>query len=223
LIDASSGAHIWAERCDRELQDIFAVQDEVTLVIVNALKIRLSPAERDNITTIGTTNIEAHENFIRTRALLFFPGMNATLWRQAVSYGEQAIEQDPGYAQAHAVLSMMHLHDYHNNWSGRGGDKALAKAEGLTSRALQPGPDEILPNQVVAVAARWRGDLQLADEMIDKVLALNPDYALGLFTRGEVSLALGRLAEAVVSLERAIRLDPAFRHQYLQFLAMAHY
>ncbi len=223
LIDASTGAHVWAERYDRELEDIFAVQDEVTLEIVNALKIHLSPAERADIKSIGTMNLEAHENYMRMRGLLMYPGMDTQLWQQAVSHGEKAIKQDPEYAQAYAVLSLMHLLDYHNHWSGRDDEVALKKAEELAKISLELGPDETLPNQAVAVVARWTGKLKLADEMITKVMARTPDNALALFTMGEVSMALGRLPESVAYLERAIRLDPAMRHQYLQFLAMSHF
>jgi adenylate cyclase len=223
LIDASTGTHVWADRYDRELEDIFAVQDEVTLEIVNALKIHLSPAERANISSVGTTNLEAHENFMRMRGLLFHPGMDSQIWQQAVSHGEKAIEQDPKYAQAYAVLSLMHLLDYHNHWSGRDDEIAIRKAEELASLSLELGPDETWPNEAAAVVARWTGKLELADEMIAKVMARSPDNALGLFTSGEISMALGRLPESVTFLERAVRLDPAMRHQYLQFLAMSHF
>jgi adenylate cyclase len=223
LIDASTGAHVWADRYDRELEDIFAVQDEVTLEIVNALKVHLSPAERENIKSMGTTNLEAHENFMRMRGLLFHPAMDARIWHQAVSCGEKAIEQDPQYAQAYAVLGLMHLLDYHNHWSGRDDEIALRMAEELAGRSLELGPDEIWPNQTVAVVARWMGKLELAEEMIVKALELSPDNALGLFSMGEISMALGRLPESVDYLERAIRLDPELRHQYLQFLAMSHF
>lgn len=223
LIDATTGGHIWADRYDRDLTDIFAVQDEVTLEIVSALKIKLTPDERAHITEIGTTNLEAHEFYMRMRGFLFFPGMDARLWRQAVDYGDRAIELDPGYARAYAILAMMHLLDYHNHWSGEASDAVMKKAEDLANHAVELGPDEVLPNQAVAVVARWMGNPDLAYRMINKAMSKTSDYALGLFTRGEISLAIGRLAEAVSDLERAIRLDPAFRHQYLQFLAMAHF
>ncbi|MCB1364415.1 MAG: adenylate/guanylate cyclase domain-containing protein [Rhodobacteraceae bacterium] len=223
LIDAATGGHVWADRFDRELTDIFAVQDEVTLEIVNALKIRLTAAERAEIAEFGTGNLEAHENYMRIRSYLFFPGMNTESWTRAVAAGERAVALDPDYADAHAVLALMHVLDYHNNWSGRGSDQAMETAQALARRALELGPTEILPMQVTAVLARWRGDLDFAQTMIDRAVAKMPDNALTLFTRGEVLLAAGRLTEAVKDIERAIRLDPAFRHQYLQFLGMAHF
>ncbi len=223
LIDAESGAHIWADRYDRDMTDIFAVQDEVTLEIVNALKVRLTPDEKANIASIGTKNLEAHEYFMRMRGFLFFPGMNAELWKHAIAHGERAIGLDPDFAQAYGMLAIMHVLDFHNHWSGEDSNAVLDKAEKLANHALAIDPDEILPNHAIAVVARWQGKYDLAVSAIEKALAKSPDLALGLFTRGEVYMAIGRLPEAIDDLERAIRLDPGFTHQYLQFLAMSHF
>lgn len=223
LVDTATGAHVWADRFDRDLTDIFAVQDEVTIEIVNALRVRLTPAERASIANIGTTNLEAHEYFMRMRGFLFFPGMNAEMWRHAAAHGERAIELDPGYAQAYAMLSIMHVLDFHNNWSGADNEAVLSKAGCLADRAIEIAPDEVLPNHALAVVARWRGDLDLAVSAIGKALLKSPDHALGLFTRGEIFISTGHLAEAIRDIERAIRLDPGFTHQYLQFLGMARF
>ena len=223
LIDAITGSHIWADRYDRDLTDIFAVQDEVTLEIVNALKISLSPSERANITDVGTSNIDAHEDYMRMRGFLFFPGMNADGWKQAVFYGERSITRDPHYADPYGMLAMMHLLDYHNHWSGRSPEEAMQKAEDLAKRAMEIGPDDLWPNHAYAVVARWQGKLDLASQLLEKAMSKSSDYSLGWFTKGEIELAQGRLSESIEHLERAIRLDPSYRHQYLQFLAMAHF
>ena len=223
LIDANTGEHIWADRYDRDMTDIFSVQDEVTLEIVDALKVKLTPAEKANIASTGTTNLEAHEYYMRMRGFLFFPGMNAELWRHAIVHGERAIELDPDFAQAYGMLAIMHVLDFHNHWSGEDSKAVLDKAEKLAEHALAIDPDDIVPNHALAVVARWQGKYDLAASAIEKALAKSPDLALGLFTRGEVFMAIGRLPEAIDDFERAIRLDPGFTHQYLQFLAMTHF
>jgi adenylate cyclase len=222
LIDAATGEHLWADRFDRELTDIFAVQDEVTLEIVSALKIRLTPEQRAQITGVGTTNLEAHQEYMRMRGFLFFPGMDTQLWQKAIAAGERSIELDPDYADGYAALAMMHLLDFHNHWSGRDSEEAMQNAIALADRAYNIAPNDRWPNHVSAVVARWTGQLELAEELITKAMANNADYSLGLFTRGEIALGRGDLLAAITDLERAIQLDPAYRHQYLQFLAMAH-
>lgn len=222
LIDATIGTHLWAERYDGDLTDIFAVQDEVTLKIVSALKIRLTPTEKVSITSTGTTNIEAHDNFLRLRSLLYWPCLTDILWKRAIAYGERAIQLDPDFTQAYAVLAIIHMLDYHNHWSGDEPDQVLLKAAGLAKRAKEIDQNDLLANHAVAVVAHWMGDHDLATLSIEKTLSINPDYALALFTRSEVAIATGRSKEAIPDLERAIRLDPGFAHQYLQFLGMAH-
>lgn len=223
LIDAKDGSHVWADRYDRDLTDIFAVQDEVTLEIVKALKVSLSSRERANIADVGTSNIEAHEDYMRMRGFLFFPGMNAEGWRKAVAYGERAIARDPGYADAYGMLALMHLLDFHNRWSGSPSEEAMQKADSLVRRSLELGPDNIWSNNAYAAIARWQGKLDEALQALDRAMFKSADYAMGWFTRGEIEIAQGKLDDAIEHLERAIRLDPSFRHQFMQFLAMAHF
>jgi len=222
LIDVATGGHLWADRYDRELTDIFAVQDEVTLEIVEALKIRLSPAEKASIASIGTTNLAAHDSFWRMRTLIFSPGLTPALWQRGIAEGLRAIDLDPRYVQAHALTSICHWLDFHNQWSGDAPEVVAARAKALADRAVELDPDEPLANHAIAVAARWTGDYDLAAEAIDKTLQKNPDYALGLFTKSEIALAAGRHHDAIADLEHATRIDPGWTHQYLQNMGMAH-
>lgn len=222
LIDAASGAHLWADRYDRELTDIFAVQDEVTLKIVEALKVRLTPYEKANIASTGTKNMEAHDNLLQLRSLLHWPGLNSTLWRRAVEFGKRAIELDPGFTHAYALLAIIHMYDYHNHWSGDEPAEVISKAWRLAEQAIQCDPGDATAQHAIAVVARWKGDYDLAASAVDKLLSRTPDNALALFTRAEIAIATGRSRDAVPDLERAIRLDPGFAHQLLQYLGMAH-
>ncbi len=223
LIEAASGKHIWADRYDRDMTDIFAVQDEVTMEIVNVLKIKLTRPERANIASVGTTNIEAHQDYMRMRGFLFYPGMNAEGWKEAVRYGESAIAKDPEYADAYGMLAMMHMLDFHNQWSGRPAAEAMKKADELSRRAVELGPDDIWSNHAAAVVALWQHDIDRAEMLIKRATDHCQEYSLGRFTFGEIELGRGRLDSAIENIERAARLDPSFRHQYLQYLAMAHF
>lgn len=223
LIDTATGGHLWADRFDRDLRHIFAVQDEVTLKIVDALKIRLTPAEKANIASIGTTNMEAHEAFLRLRDLFLSPGLTPANWQRASAYGERAVELDPMYVQALGLWSMFHWLDFHNGWSGDAPEAVAAKAGALADRAMAIDPEDPLANNAVAVAARWAGDYNRATAANEKAISVTPDSGLCLFTKADIALGAGRPEDAIPPLERAIRLDPAWSHQHLQFLGMAHF
>jgi adenylate cyclase len=117
LIDAATGGHVWADRFDRDLTDIFAVQDEVTRQIVDALKVKLTPGEEARIADSPTKNLEAHDLFLQGRALATSPNINGRIYAQAVEFLTRAVALDPGYAQAYAGLALAHVFDFHNRWT----------------------------------------------------------------------------------------------------------
>ena len=223
LVDASNGTHLWADRYDRILDDVFAVQDEVTLKIVDALKIRLTPAEKAGITSGGTTNMEAHDSFLRMRDLVLSPGLTPEGWKRAMAHGLRANELDPTYVQALALRSIFHWLDFHNGWSGDGPQVVAKKAGALADKAVVIDPNDPLANNAVAVAARWAGDYDRAVAAIDKALSVTPEAGMCLFCQADIAIGAGRPEDAIPVLERAIRLDPAWSHQHLQFFGMAHF
>jgi adenylate cyclase len=98
LIDAVNGTHIWADRFDRDLTDIFAVQDELTREIISALKIKLSDGEKARIAAGGTKNVDAHDFFLKGRELLFGNRLGREEFEQAMVCFQRAVELDPNYA-----------------------------------------------------------------------------------------------------------------------------
>jgi len=223
LIDAATGGHLWADRYDGDLADVFGVQDEVTLKIVEALKVRLTAAERESITTAGTADPQAHDAFLRMRDLLLSPALTPAGYRRALAHGQRAIELDPDYAQALGLLSTFQWLDWHNGWTGDAQDVVAARAKTLAERAVAVDPDEPLANIAVAVAARFHGDLEAGERAGRKAVSLSPDSGLALFSLAEIICTSGRPAEAVPLLERAIRLEPAWSQQHMQFLGQAHF
>ena len=117
LIDAASGAHIWAERFDRDLTDIFAVQDELTHEIIAALKITLSAAEKALIVGSSTNNEDAHDFFLRGREALYRPKRDREMFTEATACFRRAIELDPNYAAPYAGLGFAYVLDYQHHWS----------------------------------------------------------------------------------------------------------
>lgn len=223
LIDAATGTHLWAERYDGELADVFAVQDAVTLQIVEALKVRLKPSEQAAITRWGTANPQAHDSFMRMRDLVLSNDMTPANYLRAMEHGRDALEQDPNYAQAMGMLSDFEWLDFHNGWSCEAPEVVAARANTLANRAIEIDPEEPFAHVAVASAALFRGDYDLAVRAGRKALSLSPDSGYCLYSLAVMFCTVGHPEEAVPLLERAIRLDPGFSQQYLQFLGQAHF
>jgi adenylate cyclase len=221
LIDAESGGHVWAERFDRDLEDIFVVQDEVTRRIVDALKVTLQPAERVSLGDSRTSNIEAHDCFLRGRELMVNAiNKNREFFDSVVAAFRRAIELDPGYAEPYAGLGMAYCLDFQNRWANT--PDALNVAAQFAAQAIERGPSEPYAHYVAAVVSFWKRDLVRAKSETDEALALNPNYALAYGTRGLVEIYLGHPLAAIPFIQRAILLDPVFTQQYMHFLGSAY-
>jgi adenylate cyclase len=221
LIDAASGAHLWAERYDRDLTDIFEVQDEVTRHIVAALKVKLTPAESARIADTPTQNLEAHALFLQGRALAMSQTMNREMFRRTQDTLSRAIELDPNMAQAYAGLALTHMFDFHNRWSDDP-DSAIRKGIDLAAKAMALDPNDSFGYVAAGVMAMNLRDTERARTMLDKALALNPNDVYGISNRGTQAIFSGRPAEGLPYIERAMRLDPGFTQQYLHWLGLAH-
>ena len=115
LIDSRTGGHVWASRFDRDLTDIFAVQDELTQEIVGALKLKLSAGEQDRLTLRRSVNVEAYELYLRGREQAWAATRTGNVAARGLL--ERAIAIDPGYAAAYAVIAYTHVLDYINAWT----------------------------------------------------------------------------------------------------------
>jgi len=220
LIDATNGAHLWADRYDRELTDIFAVQDEVTHQIVDALKVTLTPQESSRISEVPTTNIEAHDLFLRGREALLGSENNKEVFEFAVRCFNRAIELDPDYAEPYAGLCHTYIRDFQNKWSGRSDSKE--RAAHYSSLGLEKGPGLPYAHYTEALVKFWDGDLEGATGEIEAALALNPNFALAIGMRGLGKVFSGTPIEAIPDLQQTLRLDPVMGHQYWHMIGMAY-
>ena len=221
LIDATNGAHLWADRYDRDLTDIFAVQDDVTRRIVDALKVTLSPAENARLADSGTSNIDAYDCYLRGRELLLVNPKNRETFEQSTKFFTRAMELDPSYSQAYAGLSMAYNLDYQNRWSDDP-DSSLRLAKHNAEQAIEKDPNEPFARLVASWAAIFEKDLDRAKSEADIALSLNPNFSVAYTSLGSIRSYSGQPLEAIPALERAIRLDPAFKPQNLHFLGMAY-
>ncbi|OBY27380.1 adenylate/guanylate cyclase domain-containing protein [Leisingera sp. JC1] len=221
LIETETGGHLWADRYDRELTDIFDVQDEVTLRIVEALKVKLTPAETAQITATAPRSAEAHDLVLRARSLVLSPNLTAEKCQHAENYCDQALALDPLSGRAFATKAFARMLSYFNRWSSETSED-LRLAEDYSRRALALSPEAADCHQSAALLARIRKDVAGVMEATGRALEINPNYASAIFTRGDVKLFSGQPEESLPFIERAMRLDPAFSQQYLHFLGMAH-
>jgi adenylate cyclase len=221
LIDATSGSHLWAERYDRDLTDIFAVQDEVTTQIVGALKVTLSPAEKARLVEKEPSNIAAYDCVLRGREIMLGKDKNRETFVEAVTYFKKALELDANYSQAYASLGFAHMFDYQNRWSDDP-DKSLKLAGEYAQKAIDNDPNEPMAHGAAALTAIFEKDFDRAQAEVDRTLALNPSSALAHNLLGTIRSYSGRPLEAIPAIEQAMRLDPAFRPQFLHFLGIAY-
>ncbi len=222
LINAMSGRNLWAERYDRDLTDIFAVQDDVTQQIVEALKLNLGKPEIFASADEHTPTVEAHDLFLRGRSLAFGTNRDAGMFKESKSCFERASELDPEYAAPYAGLAMIYMLDHQNGWSGSS-ETSLAQADELIEIAIARDGTDPFAHYVSALIGMWNRDYDRWVSEADKALAINPNYALALNARGSVNTYIGHPLQAVSAIEQAIRLDPVFKELYLHFLGLAYF
>jgi adenylate cyclase len=227
LIDAENGAHLWAERYDRDLTDIFAVQDDVTRKIVAALKVALTPQDERRLTIglgeRGTSNPEAFDCLLRARDIMMGTIKTRPLFAQAVALFQRAISLDPNYADAYAGLGMAYNLDFQNHWSGEDPKASLARSVQYGEIAVSKEPDNPFAHVIVSMGASFNRDHERARREVDIALNLCPSYAMALNTRGVIRIYDGDGEGAIPDIEQAMRLNPEFTAPYLHFLGIAHF
>jgi adenylate cyclase len=220
LIDAGSGGHLWAERFDRELTDIFATQDEVVEKIVAALAVNLTQGEAQRLRRRGTTSVEAYEAWLRARELLGRSTREAIA--QAKAMYRRAIEIDPNFAAPHAGLSLATISDYVSDWAADP-EEALDEAERWARRALELDDQEPVSHMALANVSLWRRDHDAALDECRRMIELDPNFAQGHSATGLALMYAGRAAEALEAFAIAKRLDPHSPSIVLHFVAQANF
>ena len=206
LIDAENDAHLWAERYDRELTDIFEVESDIAASIADALKAQLTGAEQRAIAAQPTTNIEAHQFYLRGKHQ----------WRNFLAPGyervresfEQAIALDPSYAQAYAGLSLYYSFGAANAIFS---PAAWPPAEETERKALSL--DETLGeawNSRAAVELYYKRNWTAAEQAFKRGADLNPNFGDIRHHYGLCLALMGRYEEGLAQMNRAMQLDPFF-------------
>ncbi|HUV78370.1 MAG TPA: adenylate/guanylate cyclase domain-containing protein [Desulfobacterales bacterium] len=219
LIDALTGHHLWAEQYDRNLSDIFAVQDEITKKIITAMQVKLTEGEQARVVAKGTNNLEAYLKCLQANEYLNRANIESNALAKQLA--EEAIALDPEYASAYYVLSITHNTDV---WHGttKSPKQSLAKAMELLQKA-------ILLDDTFAEAHGWLGFLYSMARQHDKALAeaekavaLNPNSAVAHLMLGKVLTFADRFEESIPEYKKAIRLNPIPPNRYLWSLGLSY-
>lgn len=207
MIDSQTGGHVWAERYDRDLEDIFAVQDEVTRTIVRALEVKLTAGEEAQRGSRGKVNPEAYDLLVRARQTMLQLRPEAAV--EARRMLERALEIDPGLALAYARLSIIAFADYANQWNNATPDN-LQQALAFARKAIEADETEPQGHIALALALAWSRSLDEAERAAAHALSLGPSTAEAYTGLGNIQDFLGRHEEAAALFRQAHRLDPQF-------------
>jgi adenylate cyclase len=220
LIDAGNGGHLWAERFDRDLTDIFATQDEVVEKIVGTLAVTLTRGEEQRLRRRDTDNVDAYECWLRARSLLGRGTRDSIA--QAKAMHRRAIEIDQNFAAPHAGLALAAISDYASGWSPDPA-QSLDEAERWARRAVELNDQAPVSHMALAAALLWRRDHEGALAESSRMMALDPNFAQGYAASGLGLTYAGRAAEALEPIAMAMRLDPHYPDMLLHFLAQANF
>jgi adenylate cyclase len=219
LIDAFSGHHLWAERYDRDLKDIFALQDEITMKVITALQVELTAGEMAGVMAKGTKNIDAFIKYLRAFELSnrLTKGGNA----QARKILEEAIALDPEYPRLYMGLATAHFYDV---WLGTTDfpDQSLARAFELAQKAISLDDSNGAAYSVLGAIYVMKRQYDQAIAECERAVSLDPNSAENFLRLGFVLNWAGRAEEAIPYLQNAIRLNPLPPANYFVHLAVSY-
>ena len=218
LINALTDKHIWADRYDRELTDIFAVQDELAQKIVLALQVKLTPEQQANLRRFPTESLEAYEYFMRADEQQQRNTRDGTV--QALQLLEQALALDPQYAAAYALRSLSYVGDWILQWSID--PQPLEKALEFAERAVALNDTLALPHSILGFCYGLKGNRLQALQEAKQAIALDPNFAYGHAMLANLHVQFEYPRGALSALEHAMRLNPRPPGWYFFVLGLAH-
>jgi serine/threonine-protein kinase len=212
LISVENGYHLWSESYDRQLEDVFAVQDEISRAIVDALKLRLADDAAQVVAP--TKNLEAYTLYLKGR--FFFVKLSEPGLRKALDLFQRALLQDPGFARAYAGIADVWC-NLADDWVAP--DEAYPRAKAAAERALQRDPELAEAITSIGKVLCWHEwDFAAAEAQLARAVALSPNYAEAHYVHGTALPLVGRLDDAIETMAKALKLDPLSVH-YSEWLA----
>jgi adenylate cyclase len=206
LIDAITGAHIWADRFERDLTDVFALQDEVTVAVVSAIQPKLLQTEIELAARRRPENLTAYDFYLRAMSHFYLTSRESLT--EAIRLAHRALELDPRFGLVAALAGVLHTN---NVVLGYTDDPQLDRQEAIRLMRLALSLDDGDPDtlaRAALISSFMVGDRESEIEMADRAVALNPNSHVAWICRGWVHRNAGLQEEAIRSFERAIRASP---------------
>jgi TolB-like protein len=212
LIDASTGAHVWADRYDGEMKNVFALQDAITRNLVKALSVELTKDESDRVAKRGTQNVQAYDYVLR--GWEHYLKQTPDEFKAAIADCKRATEIDPSYGRAWAALAAIYWESYTRYWAQSIGleRRSHYEAEQYLAKAMRdPTP---LAYQVASAMALHTSRHGEAIAQAQRAVAIDPNDADGYVALANALSFAGRPAEALDAVEKAMRLNPHYPSSY---------
>ena len=214
LIDATNGHHLWSEKYDRDIKDLFAIQDEITLEIIRAMRVQLTEGEQARVTGKGTKNLDAYLKAIQAHEQFYRMNKDGSMKAKELAKG--AIALDPNYAFPYATLANAHMLDVWFKFSTSPKESMRLAAQAAQKALALDDSDPRVYSALKNLYIMQR-QYEKAIAAAERQLELSPSGALAYQGMGLALYFADRASEAIPFIEQAIRLDPyppavTFRH-----------
>jgi adenylate cyclase len=220
LVDAVKGHHLWAERYDRDLKDIFILQDEITLKILTALQVTLTEGEQAHVWARRTENLEAYLKYLRARQYLGVISKEDNFLARQMA--QEAIDLDEEYSDPYVVLAMAYFFDARLGWSESRAE-SFKQAYLITRKILALDDSHPDVHSLLGGIHLYERRYDLAIAEGQRAITLGPNNADVHAAMGHILRFSGRFEEAIAMLQRALRLQPIYPSWYIGELAMCCY
>jgi adenylate cyclase len=222
LIDGSTGHHLWAERYDRDLGDIFALQDEITMKILTALQVELTEGQQARVYGTGTDNFEAYMKFLQARKFFTLSGISKEAVALSRQLAEEAIKLDQEYAAPYVQLAWTHWFDARFGLSGSSAE-SFKQAYSIAQKA--EALDDSIPDVHALLAGihLTKSEHEQAIAKGKRAINLGPSNAEVHALMAHILRFAGEFDQAIAMISKALRLQPNYPPWYLTELAMCYY
>jgi TolB-like protein len=222
LIDAATNSHLWADRYDGDIQDVFALQDQVTAKIISALAVKLTVGDQARSARQDTRNVAAHDDFLKGWA--HYLQTTPEAFAKAIPFLEKAVARDPNYAKANATLAAIYFSMQFNSWNelfGLTPDDAQERGLAYLDKASASTIPAPLAHQVRSTYLTNNREYDAAIAEADKAIALDANDPAGFVAKTRALVFAGQPKRALEMITKSMRVDPNFSADDLYLRGMA--